>query len=127
MIVRDNQGGDMYLSEGAILAVTGEQLGEKTHVEVTIPSGLLADYVQGVYGYEGGDLHYIITAGDRSLTDPERVAEPEETQPQTQEQPGQTENQTWLYVGVGVVGLLAIGGILLVILKKKKSPAGETK
>ena len=40
--------------------------------------------------------------------------------------PGSSQN-TWLYVGIGAVALFAIAGVVLVILKKKKSPAGETK
>jgi len=124
VIVKDNQGGDMFLCEGAILAVTGEQLGEKTHVAVTIPGGVLAQYVQGVYGYEGGDLHYIITAGNRSVTDPERAAETEE---QTTDAPQQSGETVLLYVAVAAAGLLAIGGAVLVILKKKRSAAAEKK
>ena len=127
MIVRDNEGGDLYLGEETVLAVTGESLGEKTYVDITIFDGVLSQWVHGVYNYEGGDQHYILTAGDRSLTDPEPYGE----QPQTQ-QPQQTQNEkktgdTWLYVGIGAVALVAIAGVVLVILKKKKSPAGETK
>lgn len=126
VIIKDNQGGDLYLCENALMTVVGEQLGEKTHVAVTISSGVLSQYVLGIYGYEGGDLHYIITAGDRSLTDPEQVAEPEETQPQTQNQ-NQAEGNTLLYVAVGVIALIVVAAVVLILLKKKKTPAGESK
>jgi len=126
VIIKDNQGGDLYLCENALMTVVGEQLGEKTHVEVTLASGVLSQYVLGVYGYEGSDLHYIITAGNRSLTDPERVAEPEKTQPQTQNQ-NQAEGNTLLYVAVGAIALIVVAAVGWILLKKKKTPAGENK
>jgi len=125
VIIRDNQGGEMYLGEETVLAITGESLGEKAYVDITIHAGVLSQWVHGVYGYEGGDQHYILTAGDRSLTDPEPYGEQPQTQ-RDQTQPAKS-GDTWLYVGIGVVAAAAIAGVILVILKKKKSPAGETK
>ena len=37
------------------------------------------------------------------------------------------DNSLLLYAGIGVIALLAVAGVVLVILKKKKSPAGEAK
>ena len=122
LIIRDNQGGDLYLCEGALMTVVGEQLGEKTHVAVTLQKGYLTRQVLGVYGYEGGEGQYVITAGDRSLTDPEQVAAAAEAPTEKK------ESGDWLlYAGIGVVALAALGAVVLVALKKKKSAAADHK
>ena len=140
MIVKDNQGGDMYLSKGTALAVTGESLGEKSYVGITIYEGVLSQWVFGVYNYEGGNQVYVITAGDRSITDPEdyEVAQPE-TEPQPEETTGATAgteteqtaegaDDTMLYAGIGGIAVLLIAAAAVVIVKKKKAgkAAGST-
>ena len=125
MIIKDNNGGDMYLGEGSAVAVVEGPLGEKTHMEITLHSGVLSEHLFGEYNYEGGDLNYVVTAGNRSLTDPEKY---------TYEAPGTEEGENapaqigdvLLYAGIGLVALAAIAGVIL-FLKKKKTPAGESK
>ena len=128
IIVRDNQGGDLYLGATATIAACAEDFGPKTYIDLTLDSGVLTNRVFGTYDYEGGDCHYILTYGDRSLTDPETVPQTEQpTQEQTQEQahPRTETNDTILYVLVGVVALVIVAVVLLIL--KKKKPAGAEK
>lgn len=125
MIVKDNEGGDIYMGNQVALSTGTQGLTGDTELVITLHSGVLTQLFYGAYDYEGGDLHYTVTAGDRSLTDPEEVPGS-----QVQEQEQDTESASgdiWLYAGIGVVVLAAIAGVILVILKKKKSPAGEGK
>ena len=119
MIIKDNMGGDLFLSDGTILAVTGERLGENSYVCLDLARGCVSQWVFGVYHYEGGDRSYVLTAGDRSITDPEPYGQDAETQTQTENKTG----NILLYVGVAVVGLAAAGAAVLIGLKKKKTGA----
>ena len=131
MIVKDNVGGDLFLGEGTALAVTGEALGENSHVNVTLYSGVLSQWVFGVYNYEGGNLNYVLTAGDRSLTDPEPYELEQETQPEepTGETEGtqgseiaETEDNTMLYVAIAAVAaVILLAAVAVIVIKKKKS------
>lgn len=120
----DNEGTmqDLYLDEGVAAAVTAEGFGENTRIGVQLHSGVLTNSILGVYDYEGGDLIYTITYGDRSLTDSEYV---EPTKPMGSEndtqQAAPAKTNTALYVGIGIAGLLAIAAIVLVALKKEKA------
>ena len=126
IILKDNQGGEAYLGQGAAIAIPGEGIGADTYLPITLHSGLLTKQVVGIYHYEGGDLEYVITAGDRSVTDPE-IGPAEENETKTQEQTRQESGNTLLYLAVGAVALLIVAAVVLVLLKKKKSPAGESK
>ena len=128
IIVKDNQGGDMYLDNLVTVAVTDQGIGPKTHMEVTLDKGVLTNRLYGAYNYEGGDQAYTVTYGTRSLTEPEvdpeltvleHTAEEEKTQANT--------GNIWLYVGIGVIALAAIAGAVLMIGKKKKSAGAEKK
>jgi len=121
MIIKDNIGGDLYLSKGTILAVTGERLGEKSCVNLVLAEGVLSQWVFGVYHYEGGNRVYVLTAGDRSVTDPEPYGETQEETPQPDKTDETGSGNVLLYVGIGVVALVAIGGVLLIVRKKKKA------
>lgn len=122
MIVKENEGGDLYLGQETVLAITGESLGEKSYVDITIHAGVLSQWVHGVYDYEGGDQHYILTAGNRSLTDPEPYGEQDQTSQQTTRQA-----DTWLYIAIGAVAVIAMGAAALLLTKKKKSAPTEQK
>jgi len=123
VIIRDNEGGQMYLGEGSTVAITGGPLGEKSYIDLTLHSGVLSEHLFGIYGYEGGDLHYTVTAGDRSLTDPETFTV---TSAEGEDAENKTDGPTdiLLYVGIGILGLAAVAAVVLVALKKKK--AGNT-
>ena len=121
MIIKDNSGGDVYLGEGTALAVTGERLGEKSHVNITLHSGVLSQWVHGVYGYEGGDLVYTLTAGDRSITDPEPIPADENA---ADKESGAPNHNIWLYVGIGAMAAILVAVVLILTAKKKK--AGKT-
>ena len=112
------------MDEGTAAGVTAEGFGKNTKIAVQLHSGVLTNSILGKYDYEGGDLHYVLTYGDRSLTEPEYVAPAESQQEQTA--PVET-GDVLLYAGIGVVALAAIAGAVLLLLKKKKSPAGEAK
>lgn len=138
MVVKDNVGGDMYFGDQTAAAVDHMGLSEGTQMYITLHSGLLTQTLQGVYNYEGGDLQYIVTAGDRSVTDPEydpqwndrfNPTEPEEPA-QGDEEPDATEKKTtspliWIMVGAGAVAAAVIAIICVVVAKKKKSAAGK--
>ena len=97
-------------------------MGEKSYVDITIHAGVLSQWVHGVYDYEGGDQHYILTAGSRSLTDPEPYGEQDQTSQQTTRQA-----DTWLYIAIGAVAVIAMGAAALLLTKKKKSAPTEQK
>lgn len=120
IILKNNVGGEAYLGEGTVLAIPGEGLGADTYIPITLHSGLLTKQVIGSYNYEGGDLQYIITSGNRSITDPE--FDPNAVS-ETQQQKAEGSD-ILLYAGIGVVALAAIAAILL-ILKKKKPASAE--
>ena len=115
---------DLYIDQGAAIGVTAEGFGQNTNIKVQMHSGVLTNTILGKYDYEGGDLHYVLTYGDRSLTEPEFVAAAEPAALQEQKAGG---GDILLYAGIGVIGLAAIAAVVLLLLKKKKSPAGEGK
>ena len=135
--VKDNEGGGVFVGEGTTLTLEGEGLAEGSYLDVTLHSGVLGQKVFGVYNYEGSNPYYVLTPGDRSITDPELpeyVPEPE----QTETEPTQTETQaaaaeegqdnTGLYLGIGGIGaVIVLAAVALVIVKKKKSAKAETK
>jgi len=116
------------MDEGTAAGVTAEGFGKNTKIQVQLHSGVLTNTILGQYNYEGGDLVYTITYGDRSLTDPEYVAPAEGIDT---EQTTQTETEdggnTLLYVAVGAVALLVLAAVVLILYKKKKAPAGSDK
>jgi len=128
VVIKDNDGGDLYLGETTVISACAEDFGKNTEIHVTLDSGVLTNRIFGTYDYEGGNCVYILTYGDRSLTDPEAVPQPEQPtqQPQEQSQPKTESNDTMLYVLVGAVALVIVAVVLL-ILKKKKPAKAETK
>ena len=85
--VYDNVGNapDFVLSEGAFATIGSEGLAEGSRINVILRAGLLTQTLFGNYDYEGGNLLYTVTPGTRSATDPEKL--PDSTEPQ----PEQTE------------------------------------
>ena len=122
VVIRDNQGGNMFMCESAIVAVLGEGLGEDAHVELILEKGYLTKQLQGVYGYELANGIYTVTAGNRSITDPEIYALEEAPQ---QTQTPKTTN-TVLYIAIGAIALAASAAMVILISKKKK-PQETTK
>lgn len=120
MLITDNQGGDLYLDKTTTLSISSAGLGKNTEMGVTLDSGLLTQRLFGSYDYEGGDCVYTVTYGDRSLTDPEydptMVIKPAENDQDQQKKSG---TDVLLYVGIGVIALLAVGAAALVLAKKK--------
>ena len=98
-------------------------LGEDTKIFVTLDKGVLTNRVFGAYNYEGGNQEYTITYGDRSVTDPEYdatlIVKAEKTENT------EKDGDLLLYVGIGVIGLVAIAAVVLLILKKKKPVKAE--
>jgi len=133
LIIKDNDcpQANLYIDEGRVCGTTAEGFGEDTEIHVVLHSGLITTTLIAAYDYEGGDCKYIVTYGDKSMTEIEPgaedlVAKPLETQ--TTAAPVEPkDNSLLLYAGIGVIALLAVAGVVLVILKKKKSPAGEAK
>lgn len=123
--IHDNRGGDLYLGEKTSIVIGEDGLGQDTLIHLVMHSGLLTDWVFGAYDYEGGDLQYTVTYGDRSLTDPEQKEPPaDENRKEDQTEAGSTD--VLLYVGIGAVVVVLLAAILLV-LKKRKSAAAEKK
>ena len=121
MIVKDNEGGNIYMGSQVAISVGTKGLTGDTHMEIDLHSGVLTQLLYGAYDYEGGDCTYTVTAGDRSLTDPEEGPAPLNRQNDQKE----TANtgDILLYTGIGVVGVAAIAAILLILKKKKSAPA----
>ena len=121
--VEGNENGDMYLGPTATVSIEEAGLGQDTKILVTLDSGVLTNRVFGAYNYEGGELNYTVTYGDRSVTDPEYdaslVVKTQETQDTAQ------GGDVLLYAGIGVIGLAAIAATVLLILKKKKPAKAE--
>ena len=132
MIVKDNPGGDMYMGDECTISIAGGYLGENSYIHVNLYDGVLTQQVLGFYDYEGGDLDYIITAGSRSVTDPEQIQveenEPEETPTEPggdTKTPGEEEGNAniALIAGIGgIVLVIAAAAVLIVLLAKKKKP-----
>ena len=124
IIVRDNEGGDVFLDKMTTVTTTNQGFGPKTYMNITLDEGLLTQRIYGAYNYEGGNLNYVLTYGDRSLTDPEydpsMVVEPDGGQSQKT-----AVADVLLYAGIGLVALVAIGGAVLLLRKKKTAASAE--
>lgn len=123
MLVKDNKGTapGMYIAEGTLVNVAGTGLSGGTHINVDLQSGLLTNTVIGSYDYEGGELKYVITDGDRSVTDPEVEPEPDVVVDDTPVEEEEQQGTGWLVpvlVAAGVLLLLLI--LILLFLRKKK-------
>jgi len=123
VIIRDNQGGDLWMGPDVLFAITADGLGQDTHIELAMDSGVVTNRIFGAFHYEGGDQVYTITYGDRSVTDPEYDATLVKSE-QIRQEP-QTSNDTLLFVSIGVVALAAVAVMVLVLLKKKKETVKE--
>jgi len=132
VVIKDNEGGDLWMGPDVTVAIVKDGLGKDTHIELTLDSGVLTQRVWGAYHYEGGNQKYTITYGDRSVTDPEidesLVTQEQTNQNQTNEK--KASGDIWLYVGIGAFAalVLAIGAVLIVKKKKAgnpKEPAGK--
>lgn len=124
IIIKDNQGGDIYLGQEVAMSVGYEGLGEKTYFGVTLDSGVLTNRLYGEYNYEGGNQEYIVTYGSRSFEEPEYD---QGLKPAEQEKAKNVD--VLLYAGIGIVALAAVAAVVLVVAKKKKAgkPAAESK
>lgn len=120
ILVTDNEGGDMFIDQGTAITTTAEGLGKNTRFHVQLSGGILTNTILGAYDYEGGDLDYTVTYGTRSVTEPEYEA-PLTEAAADESKPGSSD--VWLYVGIGAAALVAIGGILLLMKKKKVTKA----
>ena len=137
MKVYDNAGGDMYFGHKTAAAVDHMGLTGDTKINVKLHSGLLTQTVYGAYNYEGGNLEYVITAGDRSLTNPEydptwndqfNPEEPTEAptgEPGTDVENTESNPMIWVIAAAGAVVVAAVIAILAVLGKKKKAAAGK--
>lgn len=138
MVVKDNVGGNMYFGNQTAAAVDHMGLSEGTQMHITLHSGLLTQTLQGVYNYEGGDLQYIVTAGDRSVTDPEYDPQwNDRFNPTEPEAPAMGEEELdeievvtvnpliWVVAGAAAVAVAAIAVIVVAVSKKKKPAAGK--
>ena len=121
--ITDNKGAypGLYIANGTLVNVSGYGLTSGTKIDVALESGLLTDTLIGAYNYEGGDLTYVVTAGDRSVTDPEEA--PEEAAP-VQEQEATEEKESSSIVTIiaiaGIALVVILAGALLIAIKSKK-------
>ena len=112
--VCDNEGtmDDLFIGEDTVIGVMPQGFGADTKIQVQLAGGILTNTLLGEYDYEGGDLHYTVTAGSRSLTEPEVFVPAEEpetaptdgteitnTDPETPA--AEAEDNTVLYAGIG--------------------------
>ena len=136
IIIKDNEGGEMFMGAVNAIAVTAEGLTDNTDFIINLDTGVLTNRLIGVYNYEQlGDFQYHVTAGDRSLTEPQVIAKEntQETTPTESTEAAQQpagEDNTGLYMGIGAIaGVIVLAAVVLVILKKKKAgnATGATK
>jgi len=124
----DNHGdkADMFIGKDAKINVGMEGLGKNTLINVDLEYGVLTNTIIGAYNYEGGNLKYVVTYGDRSLTDLEPIpveeTQPEETQPATEPALEEIKPGTSLIlpVALGVAALAIVVAIVLILLMKRK-------
>jgi len=132
--IHDNPGGDLYLGKQTNLTITELGIAEDTKINVTLYSGLLTQLVWGAYDYEGGDLVYTITHGNRSIVDPEipqvkpdetePVEGTEDTQPQQNTEPAEKKENTLIYAGLGAfIAVIAAAAAIVILLNVKKKKA----
>lgn len=115
-VIEDNDGGDLYLAEGIAVAIGGATLGDDALISLTLSDGVLTQRVVGVYHYEGEGLSYVLTAGDRSITEP--MAEEIEQAAEEQEESG---TDSLLYVLVGLFAVIVVAVVAVLLAKKKKA------
>ena len=122
MIVKDNEGGDLYLDNMVTIGALADGYSPKMYMNVTLDKGLLTQRVDGYYDYEGGNLVYTMTYGDRSVTEPEYdPALVKTAEAASEKDNAKTAAQDiWLYVGIGAIGLAVVAAAVLLILNKKK-------
>jgi len=121
MIVTDNEGGDLYLGVKTTMTIGHEGLGQNTKVGITLDSGVLTNRLYGEYNYEGGNLVYTVTYGSRSFTEPEYDSAIVKTEQEETKPDAAADTDILLCTGIGVIGLAAIAGVVLVLAKKKKA------
>lgn len=113
----------LYFEDGAVGAVASQGLGKNARVEVYLAAGVLTNTLFGAYDYEGGELAYTVTCGDRSEREYEEFEGGTVDLPQTEEP--QTDTDWLLYAGVGAFALAVAAVVLILLLRKKKAPAGN--
>ena len=127
-VIKDNEGGNLWMGPDVTFAITADGLGENAHIELVLDSGVVTNRVLGAYHYEGGNQEYTITYGDRSIVDPEidesLIPQQEQTQTQAQTQAqakAAAKTNTVLYIAIGVLAVVVILVGVLVATKKKKA------
>ena len=124
VIIKDNNGGNLWMGPDVTFGITPDGLGEKVHIELTLDSGVVTQRILGAYHYEGGNQVYTITYGDRSMIDPEFDASLVKADGQDQQKKTAATTDLLLYVGVGVFALAIVALVVVLVSKKKK--AGKT-
>lgn len=135
MKVFGNTGKDMFLDAENTMIVDADGLGTDSRIEIELSEGLLTNRVFGEYGYEGGNLVYTITAGDKSMTDPEQgeVTPPggeTDTSSETEKATGEDQSGevgAWPFIAAGAAIIVVIGAVLLIIGRKKSKKDEEDK
>ena len=138
VVIKDNEGGNLFMGKDVVFVITADGLGQDTYMDLLLHSGTVTNRIFGAYNYEGGDLAYVVTAGDRSITDPEVYVEETQPEPETTEGTEATqategtqeqgEDNTMLYVGIAGIGaVVVLAAAALVIVKKKKANKAESK
>jgi hypothetical protein len=112
MQVTGNEGAcpGIYIGEGTFVNLMGKGLAQEAKMDVALATGTLTNTLFGAYNYEGENRSYVVTAGDRSITDPEPFP-----------QKGAAKDVTGLvWIPVAVVAAAVIAVLALLLSKKKK-------
>lgn len=137
MIVKDNKGGDLYLGEQTTLAIGEEGLIGDSEMHVKLDSGLLTQRIYGAYDYEGGNCEYVVTAGNKSQTNPEfdasmlsQTEEPIEAPTETptgedEQNAGKKVSPVILIAGGAMAAVIAAVAIIIVAVSKKKKTVSD--
>lgn len=139
MRICDNAGEfpGLYISDGTVMSVGAQGLGEDTLVHVYLEKGVLTKTLFGNYDYEGGNGVYTVTYGNRSATDfeveemAEEPAEPSETITEATESTMPAEqpqrSNGVIYVAIGAMMAALAAAVAIVLAVKKKSSKQDKK
>lgn len=136
LVVTDNEGGDVFINEGNALTIAGSGLADGSKLGVALSDGVLTQRVRGVYHYEGQGLNWVLTPGDRSITEPMAfenapeapVEDPSEEPTEAPTQPSSEKaGNGGLIAGIiGIVAVVIAAAVAVIVLaNKKKKTAGK--
>jgi len=142
MIIKDNNGKytGLYIPKGGVISTVNGIYDKDTDIHVNLESGVLTNTIIGQYNYEGGNLVYDLSYGDKSITDPEPIpvaeketeaveettaAEGESTEETTAAETEESGSKGIMIAAIAVSAVAVIGGAIAIISNAKKKKEGQ--